>query len=117
MTYAGAHNPMYLVRNDELIDYKATKNPIGIYLKERPFEQQTIPYYKGDRIYLFSDGITDQIGGPKNRKFMLKQLKAILQETSLKSLHEQHLYLEMAFNDWTKDTKQLDDVILFAAEL
>jgi len=117
LEFAGANNPLIVFRGEEFMQYKGDWMPVGIYLKERPFEQQTIPFYKGDRIYLFSDGITDQIGGPKNRKFMLKQLKAILQETALKSMQEQHLYLEMAFNEWTKDAKQLDDVILFAAEL
>ena len=37
LQFAGAYNPLYLIRGKELIEVKADRMPIGVFRKERPF--------------------------------------------------------------------------------
>ena len=54
MQYAGAYNPLYLFRNNELIEYKADRMPIGIWVKEKEsFTNNEIDLQKGDVFYIF----------------------------------------------------------------
>ena len=54
--YAGANNPLYLVRGGELIHYRADKMPVAIHYKMVPFTLHKIELQKGDAFYIFSDG-------------------------------------------------------------
>src|SRR5512133_1034181 len=61
MHFAGANNPIYIVRNGSLIEYKADKMPIGISAgTEKSFTNNRIDLEVGDTIYLFTDGYVDQ---------------------------------------------------------
>ena len=74
--YAGAYNPLYLIRKGELQEYKADRMPIGIYHVEKgDFINHEIKIKKGDLIYIFSDGFVDQFGGPKQTKFKASNFK------------------------------------------
>jgi serine phosphatase RsbU (regulator of sigma subunit) len=68
LQYAGANNPLWIVRNGGLLEYKADKQPIGRYENRKPFTNHEIELQKGDAIYLFSDGYHDQFGGEKGKK-------------------------------------------------
>ncbi len=114
--FSGANNPLIKISDNQLEQYKGDWMPVGIYLREKPFTRQVLSYKEGDRIFMFSDGIIDQMGGPKGRKFMFKQLKTLLLKTASKTLDEQHVCINKAFEDWKKDTKQLDDVVLLGIE-
>ncbi len=77
LNYAGAFNPVYIIRKGELIELKATRNPIGFYPKEINFVNNEIQLQKNDMIYIFSDGFQDQVGGNSAKKFSIKQLKQL----------------------------------------
>jgi len=110
--YAGAYNPLYLIRDGELIEYKADRMPIGIYHVEKEFfKNHEIDIKKGDVIYIFSDGYADQFGGPGETKFKSVNIKKMLLEIHVKTMHEQKLILEERFNKWKGDLSQIDDVI------
>ncbi|MFN6038019.1 MAG: PP2C family protein-serine/threonine phosphatase, partial [Bacteroidota bacterium] len=69
MQYAGAYRNFYLVRNNEMIEYKANKFPIGNVQHERDhFKNNTIQLQSGDMCYIFTDGYADQFGGEKGKK-------------------------------------------------
>jgi len=90
LQYSGAYNPLYLVRNNNLIETKADKMPIGIYhLGKKYFTNHEIQLQKDDCIYIFSDGYVDQFGGPKGKKFKNRQFKEVLKEISDKTMGEQ----------------------------
>ncbi|NJO89801.1 MAG: SpoIIE family protein phosphatase [Chloroflexia bacterium] len=73
LQYAGANNPLFLIRKNELIQYKADKMPVSFHQKrDVPFTKHTIALEPDDKIYLFSDGYVDQFGGEKGMKFMAK---------------------------------------------
>ncbi|MFC2087913.1 tetratricopeptide repeat protein, partial [Bacteroidota bacterium] len=81
--YSGAYNPMYIYRKgeEEVIEFKADKMPIGIYHKEKEsFTKNEFNLKPGDTIYTFSDGYVDQFGGEHGRKFMSKPFKRLLAE-------------------------------------
>jgi len=111
--YAGAHNPLLLVRNGEMIQYQADEMPIGIYYQEKStFTNHIIKPQKDDVIYLFSDGYPDQFGGSRRRKFMIKRFRTMLTEISNENLKTQKEILEQRFDEWKGNFQQLDDVVV-----
>jgi serine phosphatase RsbU (regulator of sigma subunit) len=110
--YAGANNPLYLVRGGELIHYRPDKMPVAIHYKMDPFTLHRIELRKNDTFYIFSDGYCDQFGGPKQKKFMSMQLKETLVALSGKSMLQQGERLNEIFEEWRGDNPQVDDVTL-----
>lgn len=118
MQYAGAFNPLYLIRNGSLQIFKATRNPIGTHMVERPFAEHTIQLQKGDRFYMFSDGVPDQIGGEKGFKFKNAQLRNILLNTAGRPMTTQKAMLEEKITGWMGTAyKQIDDILVLGGEI
>jgi serine phosphatase RsbU (regulator of sigma subunit) len=110
--FAGANNPLYLVRGGELTHYRADKMPVAIHYKMGPFTLHKIDLQKGDAFYIFSDGFSDQFGGPKQKKFMSMQLKETLVAMAGKPMLQQGERLNEIFEEWRGDSPQVDDVTL-----
>jgi serine phosphatase RsbU (regulator of sigma subunit) len=110
--YAGANNPLYLVRGGELIHYRADRMPVAIHYKMGPFTLHRIDLQKGDAFYIFSDGFADQFGGPNQRKFMSMQLRETLVALSGMPMLKQGEELNRIFEEWRGDSPQIDDVIM-----
>lgn len=110
--YAGANNPLYLVRERELFHYRPDKMPASIHYNMVPFTLHKIELKKGDSFYIFSDGYADQFGGAKQKKFMTMQLKGRLVELQGVPMIEQGIKLSQIFEDWRGEGPQIDDVTL-----
>ncbi len=110
--YAGANNPLYLVRGGELTHYRADKMPVAIHYRMTPFTLNKIELQKGDAFYIFSDGFSDQFGGPKQKKFMSLQLRETLVAMSGKPMLQQGERLNEIFEEWRGESPQVDDVTL-----
>ena len=110
--YAGANNPLYLVRNGELTHYRADRMPVAIHYKMEPFTLHKIDLQKGDAFYIFSDGFADQFGGPQQKKFMSMQLRETLVEMAGVPMLKQGERLNEIFEEWRGDSPQIDDVTL-----
>ena len=79
LKFAGAYNPLYLIRDNELQIFKTDKFAIGSFKPgEKNFETFEIDIKKGDKLYIFSDGYPDQFGGDRGKKFMNRRFKEIL---------------------------------------
>lgn len=117
LQYAGAYNPLMLVRDGELIEYKGDRMPIAISRKEKPFTNHVLTVKPNDQIYLFSDGFPDQIGGDRAKKYMTKKFKAFLLEQSVKPMAEQKAIVDMEFYKWKGNQKQIDDVTIIAVKV
>lgn len=117
LRYAGANNPLYLIRQGELIEVKADKQPIGSYENRVPFRTHTIQLEKNDRIFLFSDGYADQFGGPKGKKFKYKTFKTLLLENTDIPISQFKQLLDDAFEEWKSDLEQIDDVCVMGIEI
>ncbi|MFO7574849.1 MAG: YfiR/HmsC family protein [Bacteroidales bacterium] len=110
--YAGANNPLYLIRGNELIHYRPDKMPVAIHYRMGDFTLHTIDLQKGDCFYIFSDGYADQFGGPDHRKFMSARLKEELVKISEMPMIKQGERLNDLFVEWQGDNPQIDDVTL-----
>ncbi len=116
--YAGAFNPLYLIKNGELLKTKGDKNAIGgkVIGQEKTYTLHTFDIEKNDCIYIFSDGYADQFGGPKLKKFMQKQLQELLISIYMKDLDEQKQILDETFLNWKGESNQIDDVLLIGVK-
>ncbi len=114
MQYSGAYNPLYIIRSGAMVEYKATRNPIGSYPKEKKFVTEEITLQDNDQIYLFSDGYQDQLGGEKNRKMGKAKFKQLLLENAHLPMAEQKIKLNQELLKWQGDTEQLDDIVILA---
>jgi serine phosphatase RsbU (regulator of sigma subunit) len=117
ISIASANRPALLVKDNEIIEIKGDKKPIGGSLSpHKPFSLQRFPIKKGMRLYMFSDGITDQFGGDSRRKFTPKRLKELVLEIQPLTMEKQYSLFEQRMNQWKGNIEQLDDMILIALE-
>jgi phosphoserine phosphatase RsbU/P len=117
--YAGANNPLYHIRNGELMEYKADKFAIGTHIDypEKKYTCNKIRVEKNDMLYIFSDGYADQFGGEKGRKYMYRQFKELLVKIAGKPLEEQRTLLDDENNNWRGEETQVDDIIIIGIRI
>ncbi len=116
--FAGANNPVYLIRSGTIRKIEGNKQPIGYYFgKSVPFTNHKIEIKKEDSLYILSDGITDQFGGKEGKKFMNKQLQEILLSIQDKPMLEQENILLEIFKQWKGDLEQTDDVLVIGIKV
>ncbi len=113
LVYAAANNPIWVVRQNMLIELKPDKMPVGKHDKDQiSFTQYEFDLEKEDVIYALTDGFPDQFGGPNGKKFMTKQLKELLISIAPLQMAEQNEILKSSLNNWKGDLEQVDDVCL-----
>ncbi len=120
LQYAGAYNPLYVVRNNELIQIKGDKFPIGLFLgdaKKNKFTNHTIQLEKGDMVYIFSDGYADQFGGPQGKKFMIGHFREFITELSSKPIDEQKYLITKTLKSWSGKEDQVDDILVIGLRI
>lgn len=118
LTYAAANNPIWIVRENELITYAADKMPVGKHDKDNvPFTQTEVELKKGDIVYAFTDGYADQFGGVKGKKYKYKQLQELLLNIKSKPMSVQHDIILKSFNEWKGNLEQVDDVCLIGVRI
>ncbi|MBI3501417.1 MAG: tetratricopeptide repeat protein [Bacteroidetes bacterium] len=111
--FAGANNPLWLIRNGGAEEFPGDKQPIGIHGAEaKPFTNHSVQLSKGDAVYIFTDGFADQFGGPKGKKFKYKQMQNLLVSLQDKKMLQQEDVLLKTINDWKGNYSQVDDVLV-----
>jgi len=115
--FAGAQNPVVLIRNNEINEYKGDHMPIGISYNEVPFKEYEVGLEKGDCLYMYSDGYPDQFNGKTRRKFFTKRLRMYLQKIHTLPFEQQKAELTKTFTDWKGDYRQMDDVLVIGLEI
>ena len=117
LQYAGAYNPLWIIRNGEIIETKANKQPIGQFDHPEPYTTHSFNLEKGDAIYIFSDGYVDQFGGEKEKKFKAKAFKKLLLSLQDKSMEEQKIVIDETFETWKGNLEQIDDVCVIGVRI
>jgi serine phosphatase RsbU (regulator of sigma subunit)/ligand-binding sensor domain-containing protein len=112
LEFAGAYNPLIMIRKGEISEIAGDKMPIGIYDNMRAFSKHEMTIEKGDVFYMFSDGYEDQFGGPEGKKFKSKRLKNLLLEICNYPVDKQKETLERNFEEWKGDLPQVDDIVV-----
>jgi serine phosphatase RsbU (regulator of sigma subunit) len=113
LEYAGAYNPLVMIRDGELTEIKADRFPIGMTSvhQSKKFTNHEIEVKKGDTYYVFSDGYADQFGGEEGRKLRKKNMKDLLLSIQDKKMQEQGLELERFIKEWMGEHEQVDDMV------
>jgi serine phosphatase RsbU (regulator of sigma subunit) len=140
LQWAGANNSLYIIKNEELkikdetsldisnnlqssisnlqlLEYKADKQPIGKFDNPKPFTNHKIQLQKGDTIYLFTDGYSDQFGGPKAKKYSKGKFKELLLSIQHLPMNEQREALYNAHIEWRGTQEQVDDICIIGVKL
>ena len=110
--WAGANNPLYKIRDKELTELKADKQPIGYSDNVKPFTNHVLDIQNGDSVYLFTDGYADQFGGVKGKKFKYSSFKKLLLDTDHEPGQKQHDILDQTIEKWRGELEQLDDICI-----
>jgi len=110
--FAGANNPMFIIRNKELMHFKGDNMPVSIHDNMVSFTNKEFTLEKDDAVYIFSDGYVDQFGGENGKKFLRKRLKDTLIEMQGISMTKQKEKLDQVFENWKGSSEQIDDVLI-----
>lgn len=119
LNYAGANLPLFIVRNNELIEIKPTKCPIGFYYVESSFECKRIELNNSDLLYFFTDGYKDQLKKENEtyEKFGIVRFRKLILEISSYSMIEQKRILRERLKNWQSKMKQIDDITILGIKI
>jgi serine phosphatase RsbU (regulator of sigma subunit) len=118
LTYSAANNPVWIVRSKEILEFPYDKMPVGKSDRDTiSFTQHTIELQQGDVVYAITDGMSDQFGGPKGKRFMNQKLKELLISISHLQMTEQKENIESSLNNWKGELEQVDDITLVGVRI
>jgi serine phosphatase RsbU (regulator of sigma subunit) len=119
LQFAGAFNPVYIIRNGELFELKADRMPLGFahFYRDTTFSNHEFQIKANDSIYMFSDGYVDQFGWRSNKKYMTSNFKNLLTEIQNVPMKAQKLLLENTLNNWKGDLEQVDDILVIGLQI
>lgn len=112
LEYAGANNPMYYIRSNQLQKIKADRMPVAIHSRMKEFRKHRLALQQGDRVYLFSDGYADQFGGPSGKKLKYTAFQEILLSIQGEPMRDQKEILDKKHLEWKGNFEQVDDIVV-----
>ena len=115
---SSAMRPYIIYRNGVPTTYRSSRASIGgQYYDNKVFDTTEIQLSKGDTIYMFTDGYTDQFGGPSCKKLKINRLQSILDDIHKRDMEEQHRVIKTNFDLWKGANSQLDDVLVIGVRI
>jgi serine phosphatase RsbU (regulator of sigma subunit) len=118
LQFAGANNPLYLVRNNALTEIPADHIDIGSYIMlTEEFTNHELNCEPGDVIYLFTDGYADQFGGPSRKKYKSQKFKDFLLSINNESMENQKIMLDSEIEAWKGGFEQIDDILVLGIKI
>ena len=119
LQFAGAYNPLFVVRGKELIEIKGDSLAIGSYTERhhQNYTNNILQLQKNDTIYIFSDGYSDQFGGPEGKKFKINQFKTMLLSMNGVEIDKQKELLEKSIESWRGALQQVDDMLVIGVRV
>ena len=117
LNYAGAFNPLWLVRDKKLQKIGADRQPIGSFEYSKPFKSHEIKLKKGDSIYIFSDGFVDQFGGWKGKKYKSLKFQDFILSIQGENMRKQRELLNREIEEWRGDLEQIDDICVMGVRI
>jgi serine phosphatase RsbU (regulator of sigma subunit) len=114
--FTGAHRPMYMLREGEITVFKGDRRSIGGFIHprkpEKDFTTVELRVRKGDKLFIFSDGLTDQLGGPEGLKYSAARVRETLLQHPGMTMEQYHDHFRKDFADWLMGHPQVDDVLM-----
>ena len=117
MIFAGANNPLYLVRDGIAQRIKGDKMAIGAHAKSAEFTNHIFQLQQGDMIYGITDGFAHQFGGDEGKKLKLHRLQDLLLAAALLELKDQKIFLDSSFKTWQRLYEQVDDICVMGIRI
>lgn len=116
LEYSGAFNPLYIIRDETIIEIKANRFSVGADVRlargEINFKSHKVALEKDDILYLFSDGYSDQFGGPEGKKFKYRRFRHLLLTIHKIPMERQLAILDASIEEWKGDYEQVDDIMV-----
>jgi len=119
LEFAGAFNPLYVVRKGEVFLYRGDRYPIGMtsMVERKNFTNQIVDIQPGDMVYMTSDGYADQFGSAAVKKYKSANVKKLLSEIWYLPVNEQKNRLEKEILDWKGSLEQVDDILFIGTKI
>lgn len=115
---SSAMRPYITFRDGKQYYHKGSQVAVGgAFAEEKIYKLDEIQFKKGDMIYMFSDGYTDQFGGARNKKFKMLRLKELLNKIKDQPMDVQYEEVVNAFMDWKGKYAQVDDVLFMGIKI
>lgn len=117
--FAGAQQDMVILKNNEVIKLHGDRRPLGWTVGNDlyRFAGQLLTVEAGDKIILFTDGLTDQFGGLSNKKFKKSHFFGLIDQSVGFSTNDLFEVINDSFDNWSNGYAQTDDVSLLIIEL
>ncbi|HEX8517034.1 MAG TPA: SpoIIE family protein phosphatase [Bacteroidia bacterium] len=119
LEYAGAHRPLWIIKDGMLTEIKADKHSIGGLQeeKEKSFKKHLFTLSPGTLVYIFTDGYADQFGGDSGKKFMSRQFKELLITNHYLPVNVQERLLDKTIEKWKGSREQIDDILVIGIKI
>jgi serine phosphatase RsbU (regulator of sigma subunit) len=116
--FASAMRPVIIVISGDSYYIKGNRSSVGgESVNEKYFDDQEYYLNEGDTIYLFSDGLPDQFGGPDGRKMKIARLKRVIEQVTRMPMNEQKEAFAKFYFDWKGSYDQVDDILLIGVKV
>lgn len=116
--FSSAMRPVIIVLENDSYYIKGNRSSVGgESVMEKYFDDQEYYLGEGDTIYLFSDGISDQFGGPDGKKMKIARLKTLLEQVSKLPMEEQKAAIINYYDEWRGSYEQVDDILLMGVKV
>ncbi|MFC2138718.1 SpoIIE family protein phosphatase, partial [Bacteroidota bacterium] len=112
LEFAGAFNPIYLIRDNKIIEVKGDRYTVGLLKEDQSYTKHIVPLEGADMLYLFTDGYTDQFGGPEEKKYKFRRFRHLLLTIHKLVIPKQRLFLKESIEKWMGETDQVDDILV-----
>ena len=115
LLYAGAKLPLIYIKNNDIHMVKGDRQSIGYKESRRSsmsfeFTRHIIPLEKNMTFYMFSDGFSEQLGGPKQLPFGFRRLAALFKKASDMPFDEQKSLILKTFENYRGYHHRQDDM-------
>lgn len=119
LKWAGANNPLWIISegNETIFEIKPDKQPVGRHRRQDDFTPHELKLRKGDIIYIFTDGLQDQFGGPNGKKFKPARLRKLFIRIHKLPLHQQREEIKKELSEWKNIHEQVDDICIIGVKV
>jgi len=117
LDFSGANQCIIVQTENDLIQLKGDRMPIGAFVEERGFSNISLTLEENSKVFMFTDGFQDQFGGERGKKINSAKLRHLIRTNSTTTLDVMKNEFQDYFYNWKSDLEQTDDVLLLGFKL
>ena len=120
--YASAKTPLFIIKDEDVTILKGDRYSVGYKKNDENYEylEKTINIQGGEKIYLTTDGLIDQLGGKKCLPFGKKRFKNLLLKIKDLPMHKQKEIILKEFLNYEKECEEnerIDDITVVGIKI